>query len=98
MNHICQNCVEKLLETGIASELYFMICKYYIKFNMTTTLYEPAFVEALRYLEINGFILTTEAQGNLIFAKPLTIASEEENEQKGCSGFCQRDFLDINYI
>jgi hypothetical protein len=92
---MCKSCIEKLVDTGFASELYFMICKHYLKDRVIISLYEPIFAETLRYLEINGFILTTELSNNIILAIPLIIDCEEREESKHCSGFCQRDFLDI---
>lgn len=91
----CPYCVDRLIQTGFAAELYFLICKHYIRDRMIITLYEAAFTESLRYLESNRFIVTTEAGDGLVFAKPLLIDVEKEDKQKHCSGYCQHVSVDF---
>ncbi len=88
MANICQECLSKLSEKGYIAELYYFISEYYIRLEYPLFLYEPSFGTALHYLEIHGFIMTTEAFDDVIFVKPLLHAIVEE--QGNCSGYCQK--------
>jgi len=88
----CPYCVDRLIQTGLAAELYFMICKHFICDGMVITLYEPAFTETLRYLEVNRFIVTTDIGENLVEAKPLEVIEQPNH----CSGYCQHVSIDFN--
>ncbi len=95
MRTFCPECIQKLVERGFASEIYFLICDYYLRDEEPIVLYEPVFAEALRYLETNGFIITTEAFDDVIYAIPRTYALEDRETDICCSGFCQRVIVDF---
>lgn len=88
----CSDCIERLILTGFASEIFFLICEYHLIGKEPITLYEPVFNESLRYLEVNGFIITTEMNEDVLFCKPVKVATEKN----GCIGFCNKVNVDHN--
>lgn len=96
MYHYCPDCTQKLATSGIAAEIYLMIVEYYVSQDDLIALYEPYFSEALRYLEVQGYITTTEAYEDVILAKPKTYALDDGDTIICCAGTCKATVIDFN--
>jgi len=92
----CEECHCRVIQSGIAGEFYLMICEYYVTNNEPIALYAPYFSEALRYLEISGYIVTSESGIDMLVAVPKTISLDDDETVICCSGNCSCDLLDFN--
>ena len=92
----CSECNHKLETVGLASEIYWMICEYFMSEDDIVIFFEPYFSEALRYLEINGYVITTECYDSydLVFAKP-RFSTLDDDKIICCSGNCKCSLIDF---
>ena len=95
MQMYCPECFSDLADKGIIFPLYQMICENYAIFGGSFSVYEPYFTTALRFLEINGFITTSETAEKLISAKPRTILLDDGQTLIYCSGTCLCRLIDF---
>ncbi len=92
---LCPSCYQKVDDYGIAGEVFKMICEYYFSHEDSIAFYEPYFAEMLKFLEMNGYIITHEAEPEIIFAKPKIIALDDGITEICCSGNCQRTLIEF---
>lgn len=96
MYTFCPECHLKLLNSGISASLYHSICEFKIAHNEPTSLYTPYFEEVIRYLEINGYITTTECSEDTVFARPNMIALDDNETVVFCSGNCTANVIEFD--
>lgn len=92
---ICPACEETILESGLAGEVYHMICEFYFKNEEPIAFYEPYFASTLHYLEINNYVVTMEMEDLIVLAKPKVIALDDNESFICCSGKCDRNVIDL---
>jgi hypothetical protein len=80
----CDECKSKLCECGdIAFALFEHICEQYFDgqpLELSTCVHDRthSYLEIIRYLEIKGFVVTTESGENLIQVKPIGLRQVDE--------------------
>lgn len=72
-----------------------MICEFYVTTHDGIYLYEPYFSEAIRFLEINGFIISTDGYEDLIYAVPRIVALDDHETVILCSETCSCSVIDF---
>ena len=80
--HYCRECREKLEDCGeFALELFELICMSYIveePFIIVVDYSGFSFMEVVKYLELKGFVMTTESGISNIAVKPFGLQQIEE--------------------
>jgi hypothetical protein len=88
MIQICKSCSENLSKKGIVCDLYFMICDYSSYIDEPIPLHESHFIQPLRYLELNRYIITCEVFDEVIMARPNYVMLDDGETKLYCSGTC----------
>lgn len=96
MHLYCENCNERLSKSGFVHSLYELICETYLVHGFPIAIRESICKRAIHYLEINDFIVTTEAIEDYIFAKPNLIALDDGDTYIFCNGNCMQSVIDFN--
>jgi len=95
MLYFCPECHSRLYQTGLAFQLYEMVVEFYDLTLDAIVLHEYSFSEVIRYLEVNGFIITAEATPTLIYAIPRMYALDDDETIICCSGRCLCSVIDL---
>lgn len=85
---ICPVCTCNLFQKGLVADLYLIICQYFSVNWESFPLFEPDFNEALRYLEINNYVLSTEVYDDILMVKPRLEVLDDGITTICCSGKC----------
>lgn len=88
MIEICPLCACRLVQKGLVGDLYVIVCQYFSSYNESFPLFEPYFNEALRYLEINNYVLSTEVYDDILMVKPRLEILDDGITITCCSGKC----------
>lgn len=97
MHSYCPECFSNLEDRGIALSVYLMIAEAYSVHWVPLALRDPhIWNQVLHYLESDGYILTTEAEENYVYARPYYYKTYEDCGIMFCSGRCEFSKIDFN--
>ena len=97
MYQYCPECLDRLSRTGLAAEIYRMVCEYYAVIENPIVLFEPYFSEAIRYLELSEYIVSMESEmSGLIYIIPKYVTLDDHETIIMCAGKCAYTLIDFN--
>ena len=93
---ICQCCMNDLHESGFAKDIYKEICIKYVKKQSPLIVKDHTLGEIFRFLELKGYITSSECQKpGILFVKPNSVSEELV---LFCRGHKEtRERIDINH-
>jgi len=97
MYEYCPECHQRIQNSGVAAELYHNICEWALTEDEPVCFYFPYFQEAIRYLEINEYIVTTDIglYDDMIFARPKFVVLDDNETVIFCAGNCTASVIDF---